>query len=436
MEYKSFNISQIGASHIKRGTECQDASISFSNEDYSIIIVCDGHGGDDYVRSSKGSDIAKEVSLKKIKKFIKDFEKIESFEKEKDYYDRFMYNLKASIISSWNEKVKEDVSENPFTDEELNRVSEGARKRYSNAKLEKFYAAYGTTMIAVACTEKYCFAIQIGDGKCIFINSEGECIQPVPVDDKCFLNVTTSICDEDAIESFRHIFIEKLDSQSLPVAVFIGTDGVDDSFQNDQQLYELYRTVLYSFSNTKFEDAYEELKNYIPTLSKHGSGDDISIASILDIENIKELDFIKSFEKDLLGKETSETRDDNEENMSNTTDADTVKNKSLEVDKKIKKKIWNEENTSSENEFLEEIDRYSLLNEINLECTDNKNEVLEKCKNKNLEEEKRDILQKDDIPQIPESKENLTDESEKIAEKDSESEKRTFEKILDLLNKF
>lgn len=126
-----------------------------------------------------------------------------------------MYNLKASIIFSWNEKVKEDISKNPFTEEELNRVSEGARKRYSNDKSEKFYSAYGTTMIAVVCTEKYCFAIQIGDGKCIFINSDGEFIQPVPIDEKCFLNVTTSICDEDAIDSFRHIFIEKSDSKKF-----------------------------------------------------------------------------------------------------------------------------------------------------------------------------------------------------------------------------
>lgn len=463
MEYKSFNISYIGASHIKRGTECQDASISFSNGDYSIIVVCDGHGGDDYVRSSKGSDIAKEVALKKVKKFIKDFEKIESFEKDKDYYDRVMYNLKASIIFSWNEKVKEDISKNPFTEEELNRVSEGARKRYSNDKSEKFYSAYGTTMIAVVCTKKYCFAIQIGDGKCIFINSDGEFIQPVPIDEKCFLNVTTSICDEDAIDSFRHIFIKKSDSKSLPVAVFIGTDGVDDSFQNDQQLYELYRTVLYSFSNTKFEDAYEELKNYIPTLSKHGSGDDISIASILDIENIKELDFIKSFEKDLLGNETSETQDDNEEN--NLLYDEKEKNRSYKNDfleqeisevadnygEDILEKGNNTSIDSDSSEInngndtqlsddeisgktnclkkeyvnLEEINKDSLLSETKLECTDDKNEVLEKYENQNIEEEKKDPLQNDEIPQIPKSKEDLSDENEKVG-KNIKKEKKSW----------
>lgn len=501
MEYKSFNISQIGASHIKKGTECQDASISFSNEDYSIIIVCDGHGGDNYIRSSKGSYIAKEVAFENIKEFIENFKKIETLEKDKEYYNRLMYSLKASIISSWNEKVKDDVSKNPFTEYELDKVSEGARKRYLNGDIE---SAYGTTMIAVAYTENYCFAIQIGDGKCIFINSKGEFTQPVPVDDKCFLNVTTSICDKDAIDSFRHVFIEKLEEHNLPVAVFIGTDGVDDSFQNDQQLYELYRTVLYSFSNTEFEEAYEELKNYIPTLSKHGSGDDISIASILDIENIKELDFIKSFEKDLLGSETSEAQDDNEENISDIIDTDSIENKSLKSDKTLKIKMYDEENIeevkyhleennllydekeknrSSKNDFLEqeisevadnygedilekgnntsidsdsseinngndiqlsddeisgktnclkkeyvnleEINKDSLLSETKLECTDDKNEVLGKYENQNIEEEKKDPLQNDEIPQIPKSKEDLSDENEKVG-KNIKKEKKSW----------
>ena len=508
MEYKSFNISQIGASHIKKGTECQDASISFSNEDYSIIIVCDGHGGDNYIRSSKGSDIAKEVAFKKIKSFIEDFRKIISNKENDESIERFdynqmMYNLKASIINSWNTKVKKDIDKNPFTEEELNKVSEGAKKRYLAGNVE---SAYGTTMIAVACTKNYYFAIQIGDGKCIFINSKGEFIQPIPVDDKCFLNVTTSICDEDAIDSFRHIFIEKSDSQSLPVAVFIGTDGVDDSFQNDQQLYELYRTVLYSFSNTEFEEAYEELKNYVPTLSKYGSGDDISIASILDIENIKELYFIKNFEKDLLEKETVEEQNDNEENTSDAIDVDSIENKSLKSDKILKIKMYNEENVeevkylleennlsydekeknkSSENDFLEkeasdvsenytedilekcnntyiadnsfevqnrndiqlsndktlgkinclkkeyvnleEINKDTLLSGIKLECTDDKNEVLEKYENKNIEEEKKDPLQNDEVPQIKKSKEDLSNESGKVSK--NIEKKKKFWKI-------
>ena len=47
MNAKSFNLSVQGASHIKRNKECQDSSISYSDEKIAIAIVCDGHGGDD-----------------------------------------------------------------------------------------------------------------------------------------------------------------------------------------------------------------------------------------------------------------------------------------------------------------------------------------------------------------------------------------------------
>lgn len=48
---------------------------------------------------------------------------------------------------------------------------------------------------------------------------------------------------------------------------------------------------------------------------------------------------------------------------------------------------------------LEEINKDSLLSETKLECTDDKNEVLEKYENQNIEEEKKDPLQNDEIPQ-------------------------------------
>jgi serine/threonine protein phosphatase PrpC len=55
MHAKSFNISVQGASHIKKNKECQDASRSYYNNDIAIAVVCDGHGGSDYVRSAVGS---------------------------------------------------------------------------------------------------------------------------------------------------------------------------------------------------------------------------------------------------------------------------------------------------------------------------------------------------------------------------------------------
>ncbi len=44
----------------------------------------------------------------------------------------------------------------------------------------------------------------------------------------------------------------------------------------------LYKTVLYSFASSDFDSAVTDLSDYLPRLSAKGSGDDVSIAAVLD----------------------------------------------------------------------------------------------------------------------------------------------------------
>ena len=131
-------------------------------------------------------------------------------------------------------------------------------------------------------------SIHIDDGKCVAVNPEGKFVQPIPWDPKCFLNATTSICDSDALGSFRHFYSEK-----LPVAVFVGSDGVDDCFSNNDQLHNLYKTILYSFGTSPFQEAVDGLSEYLPRLSAKGSGDDVSISAMMDLDLLPELSIVK-----------------------------------------------------------------------------------------------------------------------------------------------
>ena len=287
MKAKSFNLTVQGASHIKKNKECQDASACYQDENCAIAIVCDGHGGDDYVRSAIGSKFGCDVAEQNIKNFILGTNKEKFFSNP----DKLLKYLEASIINGWNESITEYHNANPFSEKELSVVSDRARKKY----LEKgrIESAYGTTMIAVAMNHDYWFGIHIGDGKCVAINPAGEFKQPIPWDPKCFLNATTSICDSDAIDRFRHFYSEK-----LPAAVFVGSDGIDDCFSNNEQLHNLYKTVLYSFATTDFEEARDGLADYLPRLSAKGSGDDVSVAAILDMNLIPELPIVKEFDRE------------------------------------------------------------------------------------------------------------------------------------------
>lgn len=118
--------------------------------------------------------------------------------------DMMLIQLEAAIINDWNESVRSHYEANPFTEEELDCVSEKAGASYrSGHRIER---AYGATLIAAAVTRDYWFGIQIGDGKCAAFDEAGICTQPIPWDEKCFLNKTTSICGSDALRDFRHFY--------------------------------------------------------------------------------------------------------------------------------------------------------------------------------------------------------------------------------------
>lgn len=51
------HISIRGYSHLLSNKECQDSSISWRGKKYSAVIISDGHGGEKYFRSAKGSEI-------------------------------------------------------------------------------------------------------------------------------------------------------------------------------------------------------------------------------------------------------------------------------------------------------------------------------------------------------------------------------------------
>jgi len=279
-----FAHSVIGASHIKKGTECQDASLAEHNEGYTFIAVADGHGGEQYFRSKDGSRFAVEAA--KICMTDPDvLLMLRSTPNEKE-----LSRLKKSIISQWNMLFEEDIQASPFTDDELSGIPEKYVKRYKEGEVA---GAYGTTLIAALQTDSFLLVLHIGDGSCVAVNKEngenGKAVfsMPVPECTKSFLNATTSLCENDAIDNFRHYY-----SKTLPAAVMIATDGIDDCFGSAEKIYGFYRVILTSFSNTEKteEDAKAELFDYLPMLSERGSRDDISIGMMADINAAKVLD--------------------------------------------------------------------------------------------------------------------------------------------------
>jgi hypothetical protein len=256
-------------------------------------VVADGHGGGEYFRSALGSRFAVEAARDNIAVFtasqharfeVQDVQEDAVLPPESEF-KKLLGQLVKSIVASWYAKVEEHFQKKPFTAEELSPVSEKRRKLYGSG--DEFHHAYGTTLIACAVTASYWFGIHIGDGKCLVLDKNGGFSQPIPWDERCFLNKTTSLCDGDAADSARVFF-----SYELPAVVFLGTDGVDDSYpvsDVDTHLERLYHRLAVSFAEETVGEVRRHLEEFLPTFSQKGSGDDVSIAGLIDIGAVKEL---------------------------------------------------------------------------------------------------------------------------------------------------
>jgi hypothetical protein len=138
-------------------------------------------------------------------------------------------------------------------------------------------------------------ALQQGDGRCIFVDAEGDFSEPVPWDDRCYLNVTTSLCDKDAAQSFR-FFIRDL-SQSKPAALFVASDGIEDSYGSKVAMLCFYRILCKEITENGIAKETDYLmENRLSEISRCGSADDMSIAGIVDAEMLAPL--IQKFERE------------------------------------------------------------------------------------------------------------------------------------------
>ena len=267
-----FAFSEQGYNHIKADKVCQDSSGHYSDDLMAVVVVADGHGSDNYPRTDRGSSFAVEATITAIREFVKTVE--DSVIDISEDSDSYLEQLAKNILANWYAAVDADLEKYPFSEEELSKVSDKYKKRYMSGQRQE--KAYGTTLIAVCQTRNYWFGLQIGDGKCVCISQDGSMYEPIPWDEDCQANITTSICDSEAIEEFRYCFMKE-----CPVATLMGTDGIDDSYADAEEMYVLYRSILAIFAEHGRETGESEIQAFLPGLSRKGSGDDVSIAGIV-----------------------------------------------------------------------------------------------------------------------------------------------------------
>ena len=302
-----------GESHIAAGKPRQDCSLAESTDFITIGVVCDGHGGERYFRSDVGARAASAAARKCAEEFVRNADEslfrdapftqfgtaAAEAEKKKsgrsDVRDAMFRQLFASIIFDWRKNVESHARANPVSDNERKKVPqehiEAFEKTDGDGNRTGIEKTYGCTLICFVQTKSYWFAFHIGDGKCISFSADKDghisWEEPVPEDRECFLNTTTSICDANAINEFRYCYGGR---STFPLAVFLGSDGIDDSFGEDSNLANFYVQILKKIVRSSPDEAKSELDSTLPELSVHGSKDDKSVVCCFDEERLKPLE--------------------------------------------------------------------------------------------------------------------------------------------------
>ena len=292
MSYELFCRFVQGAGHIKKGMPCEDYGMKFENDECKVFVLGDGHGDPNCPRSSFGSKAVCEIAVEVMAEFAKNIresglEKNLLKKNDSDPYiskeytsESLIRQLIVSIVGRWSCRVNDDLEENPLTEKELDESKEYAEAYQKGEHLEHIY---GTTMIAGLLTENYLLLLQQGDGRCVVFDSKGNASQPIPWDDRCIANITTSMCEEDAVVSCRYHIVDL--KKNPVIACIAGSDGVEDSFSNMEKMHAYYREKIQLACEEGIAGLEEELALTLPFFSERGSQDDVTICGIIDREH-------------------------------------------------------------------------------------------------------------------------------------------------------
>ena len=272
--YLQLNSHCIGKSHLAKSKPCEDYSLSYGDGSLSAAVISDGHGDSNCFRSAAGAKFACEICLNTLRQFqgitshITDITQCD--------FESTVLSLEREIAAKWRKKALSDAAANPFTADELSQADDEIRSQYQ--KGENAERAYGCTLIAAMVTRRYFLCLQIGDGKCVSAYPGGIFVEPIPPDENCIGNRSTSLCSREAEKSFRHYY-----SGILPLAAFVSSDGVEESFDT-AGLYNLFYSVACWCRQEGAECSAGRLAGLLPKISEGGSGDDVSLSCFVSTE--------------------------------------------------------------------------------------------------------------------------------------------------------
>jgi hypothetical protein len=255
-----------GASHERTGKPNQDAvrvvEVDGAGRGGLVAAVCDGHGGDRYIRSDVGSRLGVEVACSVGRRALATLAAAGGPPTE----DQVRAVVIPALIERWRRRVMDDVDARPFTSEERERAG---------AELDgEPLVSYGATLVMAILAPTWIAFVQIGDGDAIVMTG-GRAVGPVPHDDRLVGGETTSLCLPTADADARVAVV----SGSMPDLVILSSDGYANSFASPTWRDDVGRDLLDLVGRRGIDDVEAQLPAWLAD-SAAAAGDDVSMALV------------------------------------------------------------------------------------------------------------------------------------------------------------
>ena len=277
VDFTVFSESVMGWKHEKNNGVNEDACGVFDGRDFKIIAVADGHGACECFRSHIGSRMAVESALEilmSFKKSVDEFHLLVNLHKY-DQRDELVRFLIHDLIELWNARVLEHVGQFPISSEEYN-LAPSLSMVYQRGKY--LTNIYGSTLLCAILSEDFLLVLQQGDGCCVVLDEDGHILHPMPLDDICVRNMTTSLCDRDASKRMRYVYYDL--SRVKFGGIFLASDGVENSFGDEVFLDAFFAELCRELSGLDVSVVSSYVRGLLGEISERGSRDDVSLAGI------------------------------------------------------------------------------------------------------------------------------------------------------------
>lgn len=259
-----------GAAHHADGLPNQDAVARQDGPGGVVTVaIADGHGHARHFRSADGSALAVDVGCQVASRIAARLTAAGTLTKQE--VGLAAQELTRAIVADWRAAVANQLAVRPYTTREqsvLDLAGDGPE------------VPYGSTLLVGMIAGSWLVCAQIGDGDMLAVGPDGRSFYPVTADDRLDGQHTTSLCQPDAVASFR-AGAHDLREVRL-AALLLATDG----YGNAQAEEPWQPGVGRDLAELAAQHDHHWFDQQVPgwarrCASSEGSGDDTTIALLL-----------------------------------------------------------------------------------------------------------------------------------------------------------